>query len=524
MKRALFSSLTLIAVGLMAGCGGSSGGGGSTPPQPNALNGQYAFVLTGFDPSNNHVGIAGSLKANGLGQITAGEVDVNDNGVISSSDVVAGSYAFDSTGDGSTGTIQLTNTVGSVAHALGFAFSLQLSGNFGQIMSLDANNFVAAGTMQLQSAAVFTLSGMAGSYVGTLNGPTSFGPTSALGRFTLSSSGAASNVEFDRSVAGTSTGSVGPTTTGATIPSGFSAPDSNGRGTFTLSLSDTFGTTSQVFAYYAITASRFVAVETDSTANEVMTADFSGQASIPANAAGAGIFGISAVDVAASNEISAVGQLQILSATPTLATLNWDANDAGTNIHSGIVGSSEAVAYDATTGRGTVTVGSGTAQGLANTLVFYLSAPGEGFVLDGTTGTSNTAMAGPMLAQAAGPFSSTTDLAGVGIVRTRGNHVNNEISLVGLFGPATGGGYALEFYDRTASGGALSTNGPPVANNGVAASLVGIDPNVGRGTFSFAFSSGPSSYAFYVIRPNQFYMIDLNPADGASSVFFVSPQ
>ena len=520
MRRALLGSPILIVTILMAGCGGS-GGISSAPPQPNALNGQYAFVIAGFDPSNNHVGIAGSFKANGLGQITAGEVDVNDNGVISSSNAVAGSYAFDSTGDGSTGTIQLTNTVGSVAHALGFAFSLQTSGNFGQIMSLDTNNFVAAGTMQLQSSAVFTLSGMAGSYVGTFNGPTSFGPTSALGRFTLASSGTASNIEFDRSVAGTSTGSVGQTTTGATIPSGFSGPDSNGRGTFTLNLSDTFGTTTQAFAYYAITASRFVAVENDANGN--MTADFSGQASIPATAAGAGIFGISGVDVAASNEVSAVGQLQILSATPTLGTLNWDANDAGSP-HSGIVQAGQTVVYDATTGRGTIAVNSGTSEGLANTLVFYLSAPGAGFVLDGTTGASNTAMAGPMLAQATGPFNSTTDLPGVGIVRTRGNDANNEVSLVGLFGTSTAGGYELEFYDRSVSSGVLSTNGPPIANNAVAASLFGIDPNVGRGTFSFAFSSGSSTYAFYVIGPNQFYMIDLNPADGASSVFFVSPQ
>lgn len=522
MIRAIFGSLILFSVGLLAGCGGGSSGGGGGTTQPNALYGQYAFVIAGFDPSNNHVGIAGSLKANGLGQITAGEIDVNDNGMISTSSAVAGSYAFDSTGDGSTGTIQLTNTVGSVTNALGFAFSLQLSGNFGQIMSLDANNFVAAGTMQLQNSAVFTLSALAGSYVETFNGPMSFGPTSALGRFTLASSGTASNVEFDRSVAGTSTGSVGPTTTGATISTGFSAPDSNGRGTFTLSLSDTFGTTSQSFAYYAITASRFVAVENDNNGN--MTADFSGQASIPATPSGTGVFGLSGVDTALSNETSAVGQLQMTGTGATGGTLNWDANDAGINIHSGIVGSNESVAYDATTGRGTVTVNSGTAQGLANTLVFYLSAPGAGFVLDGTTGTSNTAMAGPMLAQAAGPFSSTTDLPGVGLVRTRGNHVNNELSLVGLFGASSAGGYALEFYDRIVSGGVLSTNTTPIANNGVAASLVGIDPNVGRGTFSFAFSSGSSTYAFYIIGPNQFYMIDLNPADGASSVFFVSPQ
>ena len=110
----------------------------------------------------------------------------------------------------------------------------------------------------------------------------------------------------------------------------------------------------------------------------------------------------------------------------------------------------------------------------------------------------------------------------MGIVRTRGNNINNEISLVGLFGTSTQGGYELLFDDRTVSVGVLSTTAG--LNGAVPASLFGIDPNVGRGTFSFAFSSGPSTYAFYVIRPNQFYMIDLNPADGASSVFFVSPQ
>ena len=57
MRRALFGSLALIAVGLMAGCGGGGIGGGCLlgcggPPQPNALNGRYAFVLTGFDTSH----------------------------------------------------------------------------------------------------------------------------------------------------------------------------------------------------------------------------------------------------------------------------------------------------------------------------------------------------------------------------------------------------------------------------------------------------------------------------------------
>ena len=60
MRRALFGSLALIAVGLMAGCGGGGIGGGCLlgcggPPQPNALNGRYAFVLSGFDSSGNNI-------------------------------------------------------------------------------------------------------------------------------------------------------------------------------------------------------------------------------------------------------------------------------------------------------------------------------------------------------------------------------------------------------------------------------------------------------------------------------------
>src|ERR1700730_15103513 len=67
----------------------TSGGGG---PMLGALNGQYAFSLAGFDPTGNPMSIAGSIKADGLGNITAGEVDLNDNGAISSNSSLSGTY------------------------------------------------------------------------------------------------------------------------------------------------------------------------------------------------------------------------------------------------------------------------------------------------------------------------------------------------------------------------------------------------------------------------------------------------
>src|ERR1700719_4808180 len=117
MRGTLLGSLTLIPLGWMAGCGGSSGAsstGGMA--QPNALNGQYAFVLSGFDSNANPMGMAGSFKADGLGHITVGEVDVNDNGVASSSSALSGTYTFDTGGLGIIGTIILSNSVGSITH------------------------------------------------------------------------------------------------------------------------------------------------------------------------------------------------------------------------------------------------------------------------------------------------------------------------------------------------------------------------------------------------------------------------
>src|SRR3984885_2540077 len=277
----------LCAITLMlAGCGvvGSPNNNGAEGASLGALKGQYAFSLTGFDSAGNPMSLAGSITADGLGHITAGEADVNDNGVISSDSSLTGTYAFDSNvppvgsymfntnGQGTLGTIALTYTVGTVSHPLAFSFSLQSNGTFGEMMSEDINNFVASGTMEQQSYSVFTASGLAGDYAVALQGTSAGNATSVMGRLTLASGGASSNVAMDRSVAGQ--GTAGPTT-GATVTFGSAGPDANGRGTFTLSLNDALANTTQNFAYYAISAKRIVGVEVDG--NGTMIADFSGQ-------------------------------------------------------------------------------------------------------------------------------------------------------------------------------------------------------------------------------------------------------
>jgi hypothetical protein len=516
MKRGLLVSLSLVALGWMAGCGGSGSIGSTTPP-PNALDGQYAILLAGFDSSGTPVAIAGSLKADGQGHITAGEIDVNDKNVDSTSSSVTGSYSFDSAGSGSLGVINLSTTVGSFT-PLSFAFSLQTSGDFGSIMSVDSNGFDAGGTMQQQTSAVFNLAGLAGNFVVTINGRNQSNPTSVLGSFTLPSSGAATNVSFDRSEAGTTTGSASATS--ATMSFAGSGPDTNGRGTFTLAITDAFGATNQTFTYYAITAKRIVALETD--ASGTMTADFASQ-TIPATPTTTGaIFGMAGVD-SSSNEIAAVGQLQMTGLGPTAATLYWDSNDNGI-IHSLTPLLSQAVAaYDSTTGRGTVTVAGGTSNGLADTLVFYLTATGAGFIMDATGNTTNRAMAGPLMAQATGPYSAATDLNnGLGIVRSRASAASDAYSLVGLFGITTNlTNYEILYDSQFGFGSNLMTSPQDSADSSIV--LGNLDANVGRGTLSIQDTG--STEVFYIIGPNQFYFIDITGgANNPSTVSFVSPQ
>lgn len=515
MKRHLvLATLTFLAVASLAGCSSGSSAATSTTvtSSPAPLTGQYAFALNGFDGSNNPLGMAGSFKADGAGHITGGAVDVNDNGVVSSSSALVGTYFI---GADEEGTIVLTNTVGTLAHPLSFAFTLQTSGAFGTIMAFDANNFIAGGTMQQQNSSVFSLSSLAGSYIVTLNGraASSTAPTSVLGSFTLGSSGTATNAIFDRSVAGV--GTSGPTT-GASAAVLLTAPDTNGRGALTISINDAVaGNTTQTFFYYAITANRIIAVESDAKGS--VTVDSSRQSTpftaTTVNTTGA-VFGMAGVDTFVGNEISAVGQLVV--ANQTSATLGYDSNDNGAIVTIPTV-VNQVVTFDPTTGRGTIAVTSGTTDGLANTIVFYLSAPGTGFVLDGTSGTTNRAMAGTLTAQTGAPFSLATDFAALSLVRARPSALLDAETLAGVFGPVSGTtGYELLAYERFLQSGSVTTSTTPVTIT-FTGNLT--SATTGRGTLS----TGSETEIFYIIGPSQFVFISAIQT-GSSPLFFASPQ
>jgi hypothetical protein len=255
MKRILV--FALIVFGWVSGCGtGNNGGGGQVTGPPNALDGQYAFVLSGYDSTGAPTGVAGSVTADGRGHITSGSVDVNDGLVISSSSsALSGSYTLDGN---FRGIFTLTNTIGSVTHPLAFAFTLRSDGASGTLIGLDANGFFIQGTMQRQDPTAFSLSKLAGEFAFELD-QNSTDRFVGIGRFTLRLNGMSTNgfADFSKALTG-----VTRTDEPISFTLAAAGPSASGRGTF--SSSDSGGTAS--FVYYVVSSGTILALRTDGTA------------------------------------------------------------------------------------------------------------------------------------------------------------------------------------------------------------------------------------------------------------------
>ena len=325
------SGILVTLLALVCGCGSNSNGSPQNTPQStsNVLNGQYAFVLSGFDSTGNPMGIIGGILADGLGHITSGSIEVNDNFAVSSSNsAVTGTYTLDSN---VRGVITLTNSFGSVAQPLAFAFTLRADGTSGDLIGFDNNNFIVAGTIQQQDKTAFSLAALSassGSFAFELDSAAA-ARTSTVGRFTLSANGISSGGLFDVSVAGT-----GPTTVGGSLSVTFAAngPDGNGRGT----LSASENGASANYVYFIINAGRFAVMQTDTNFPNTLNVGVAEKQNLPfstttVNTPGS-VFALTGFDSGLNNAISTVGQLQ--ATVSSMATLLWDSDDGGDHIQS----------------------------------------------------------------------------------------------------------------------------------------------------------------------------------------------
>src|SRR5208283_2452297 len=161
--RSLCLGMLFFALSLaLAACGGSSS---VTPPPPaggftNAsLQGQYAFSMSGVDPSGGYLARVGSFIADGNGGITSGLEDLVQSSTVGGTVIPfnGGTYSIQSDGRG----ILVLQAAGGG----GLQLNIVLSSTAQGVMLQTDLNDSSSGSFALQTPSDFSLSALNGKYV-----------------------------------------------------------------------------------------------------------------------------------------------------------------------------------------------------------------------------------------------------------------------------------------------------------------------------------------------------------------------
>ena len=472
---------------------------------PNALKGQYAFQMKGFDANGTPMAVAGSFTADGMGDITDGAMDVNDDQVLSTiPNSLGGAYYVDQNLRGNIGTTTLLGS-GTLSPPT-FAYTLSADLTHGTIIGFDnnnTNNLLLSGTFQKQDSTAFSLQGINNDYVFKLesNLPDRY---DAVGKMSIDLDSKI-NVFVDTSRIG-----IGPSLVRAEFLGHLlNPPDSNGRGTLSLGFTN--------YVYYVASSNLIYLLQTDP--GTITNALWSGEAIFqsiqsftPATVNATSVFSLTGLDTVAkaTGPLVAAGTLAIT--TQNSAALLWDSNDVGTVVPQ-MNATGQTVTFEdpaLRTGRGNITLTNGRTDGLADSFVFYLADSGDGFLLDTTAGAENRALVGDLVSQVgAGTFGSSTLSADM-LVSSGGSATLAIPNAAGSVTPADGNLTGLVDLTFPASA-KLPLTAVLAPNQILAGTYSVVDPVSGRGTAmipgAFFGQPDPVSAVFYLIGPNQMVLI-----------------
>ena len=189
-NRFVLTSLALLTLAFLVGCGGSSTNSPVAPPSGQFTNtnfsGNYTFSVVGADANGFALAMAGTLDACGCsaGTISAGTVDVVDPSGDDPAATIGTPSSYNITKDGR-GTARLFITSGGVAlPEIDMDFVLT-SSSHGLITRYDDSGS-GSGTIDSQASATFG----AGSYAFSMSGSDFLqNPLATAGAFTLDSNG-----------------------------------------------------------------------------------------------------------------------------------------------------------------------------------------------------------------------------------------------------------------------------------------------------------------------------------------------
>ncbi len=231
--------------------------------------GSYAFLLNGFDSSNNPALVMGALTFDGMGTITAGTIDMNLNsGVKSNLSVTSSAYTVD---NDQRGCMVITTSAGTQNYRFSLGNITGGVASTGHMIDFDTAGPFTAGILRKQSGGPFSNTSANGNYV--FGGSSSQNPAicsspcklGLIGVITFDGKGGISGGSEDFNQNGVIDGNAANTTWPASpIPidsGGTYSVAQNGRGTLTFSFGG--GANSSNTVLYLVSPSETFFMSTD---------------------------------------------------------------------------------------------------------------------------------------------------------------------------------------------------------------------------------------------------------------------
>lgn len=491
------------------------------------FNGHYAFLLRGYDVAGSPMAMAGAFTIDGNGNITAGELDFNNGGGVTSVPSATGTYATDTSFNN---VVRATLTFSSYTFPNSsnnpvFKITLSADASRGRIIELDGSGYINSGTVMKQDANALTAATIAGTYAFGLDSDAPVGGrTVEAGQLVVASGGALTGL-VDQSKAGDPT----PAYSGIALDSSSTstAPDASGRGTMTVSVSGN----SSTYTYYLVNATQLFMLQTDpgQKFGTVQAGVARQQGTLTAdsvNTIGPSVIQMTGMDTPTGTDNIGpdviIGVMQIQGDAPSgIVSVTFDSNDLGT-ILTNHPASGTVQSFDPTTGRGVLAINGGFNTGFMDSAVFYLTGAGTGFIIDADpstdAGITNNAFSGTLTVQTQNFAQSGNVVAGsVGSAIPDVPNFEAAININGQSGNALGAG------DLTS----LPTELGNVPNISFTGSFLITNFPLGYGTatlpgglFTPDATSNQTPASFYMLGPNQMVMIATQSGTYSGITFF----
>lgn len=480
------------------------------------LQGTYSFLFNGFDKDGT-VLIAGVFTADGRGNITGGNEDVNRVTGVATTLALSGTYAIDGTGDGR-GTLELKAIAGQSTLTTDYQLVLDSPGNAhifennSTTTSTDVNHTHGEGTVKLVVGSSFGAANLSGNYAFEFPGQDLTGKPVALAGV----------------IHANGTGTVAPGTSDFNNAGALSSQSIAGSFSFLSGNRGTISPTFQVpnsplqvnlnFVFYFVSSSDLFVLEIDNDTKTGKPTEFrlAGEMILQNPSTTFSNFALQGASVAtgtAENASNADILAGLLTSTTcdghTAVTLNYDENNAGAVTAPSFSGSCTIESN----GRVAFT-GLGSSATTTHVAVAYLTRPGTGFLLGGDAGVTT----GLLEQQSGGPaFSQSSILGGYTLsapflVDAQSTNVLGEVTGNGI-GDITG---TVDEIDAPA------TAAPHLAQ-AFAAVIVGIASN-GRGTLTTSTpvpTGFPTNFDFYVVSPGSVRLIPTDASNQHPELIFL---